>query len=122
MNTPATNTFLIVLTHSPYGSAHSQEAIDIALACASFDINVNVLFKGDACYYLLPNPSATLAGRKSSEKMLSAFAIYGIDTLYIDEYDALARGLDISHSDGRQFVSQDKIRHLYTNAAQVVRF
>lgn len=73
---------LIILTQGPNASSNNQEALDIALAAASFDQPVSLLFEGDGIYQLLTEQDPNIAGRKNLSKAMKAFPIYGIDKLY----------------------------------------
>lgn len=73
---------LIILTQGPNASSANQEALDIALAAASFDQPVSLLFEGDGVYQLLTEQDPNIVGRKNLSKAMKAFPIYGIEKLY----------------------------------------
>lgn len=73
----------IVFTQPPSGSSANQEALDLALAAASFDQEVRLIFEGDAAYQLVLDQEPGLVGRKNLSKMMKALPLYGIDRLYI---------------------------------------
>ena len=74
---------LIALTQAPLASSNNQEAFDLALAAASFDQDVTLVFEGDAIYQLTMNQNPSDVGRKNLPKMMKAFPMYGIEKLYI---------------------------------------
>lgn len=74
---------VIVFTKPPSASSANQEALDLALAAASFDQDVKLVFEGDAIYQLANSQEPGLVGRKNLSKMMKALPLYGIDKLYI---------------------------------------
>ncbi|KZY61310.1 hypothetical protein A3742_00800 [Oleiphilus sp. HI0071] len=74
---------VIVFTQPPSASSANQEALDLALAAASFDQEVKLVFEGDAIYQLVNSQEPGLVGRKNLSKMMKALPLYGIDLLYI---------------------------------------
>ena len=69
---------LILISHAPQASSNNQEAIDLALAAASFDQDVSLLFTGNGLFQLVSEQSPNDVGRKNLPKMLKALPIYGI--------------------------------------------
>lgn len=74
---------VIVFTQPPSASSANQEALDLALAAASFDQDVTLVFEGDAAYQLLNTQEPGLVGRKNLLKMMKALPLYGINTLHV---------------------------------------
>lgn len=74
---------LICLSKAPQAGSANHEAIDLALAAASFDQTVGLIFEGDAALQLLPGQNPNQSGRKNLSKMLKALPIYGIEELYL---------------------------------------
>lgn len=117
------DSLLIVNQSAPYGNANAKEALDLALAAATFDQDVQLLYTGDACYQLINRQEPEHIDTKNITKMLKALPIYGIEEIYVDEdklqqlnINKLANGLSV------KIVGNDEIKQLYTNAKTVIRF
>jgi tRNA 2-thiouridine synthesizing protein C len=113
---------LIVNQSAPY-SSNARESLDLALAAATFEQRVSVLFQGDSCYQLLPGQASTSIKQKSITKMLKAFPVYGIEALLVDTQSLKERNIE-KLEDGLNVrkVSASEIKALYLNASTVVRF
>ncbi|MEZ5573132.1 MAG: sulfurtransferase complex subunit TusC [Halioglobus sp.] len=81
---------LLVLRFLPYGSSIAKAAIDVALASAVFDQEVDLLFIGDGVLQLLPDQDGREVGSKSLGRLLSSLPLYDIDHVYADA-EAISR-------------------------------
>lgn len=118
-----TKNMLIVNQSAPYARSNAKEALDLALAAATFDQDVNILFTGDACYQLLGNQQPEQIDSKNLTKMLKALPIYGINQLYVDESNLACRNIEtLVEGLAIKLVSSDEIQQLYQNADAVIRF
>lgn len=95
--TTAPRNILIICRTSPYGSSRAREAIDLILAGAVYEQEINVLFMADGVFLLLPQQQAKQIAQKSFSSMLAAFELYGVNHLYADSDALQARGLSTDH-------------------------
>ena len=89
---------LIVIRHSPYGSSLAKAALDVALAAAAFEQQINLLFLGDGVLQLLPDQSSELVGTKNIGRQLSALPLYDIDAVYVDAEAAARYSIDLAQA------------------------
>ena len=85
--------YLYLLRQAPYQNSLSREALDMVLATAAFDQQVQLLFMHDGVYQLQKNQQAELLQQKNIEKTLHAFALYDIDEIYYAKACRDKRGL-----------------------------
>lgn len=122
-NSSLTKSMLIVNQSAPYAKSNAKEALDLALAAATFDQDVNILFTGDACYQLISNQQPEHIDSKNITKMLKALPIYGINEIYVDESNFVCRNIkDLAEGLAVKLVSTDEIKQLYQSADAVIRF
>lgn len=123
MTDPNRKKLLIVITKAPYGSSSAQEALDVVLAAGTFDQDVSLLISADACYQLLPSQQPEVIQGKNTYKMLKALPIFGIENIYVDDNEALHRGINLEITTlPVQFINQSAIADLYQQADTVLRF
>lgn len=72
-----------VVSHAPYASSHSLEAIEAAMVGAVFDFNVSILFRGEGVWCLLNDQDANLLRQRSIAKVATALPTYDIDKVYV---------------------------------------
>lgn len=84
---------LIVCRQPPYGSSLARESIDLALACSVFDQKLAVLFLDDGVLQLLKNQQSLALNMKNHGNVLSAFPLYDLNDIYIDQQALSARGI-----------------------------
>ncbi len=114
---------LIVNQHAPYGSAKAYEALDLALAAATFDQHVDLLFLGAGCYQLIQAQNSNAIEAKSFSKMMAALPVYGIDTLLYEQDSLTKLGLKASQLAAPcKAVTHDEIASLYQQADHVFHF
>ena len=76
---------LIICRKPPYGNSLSREAIDLALATAVFDQELAILFVSDGVWQLKKEQNCEQFSSKNHGKALSAFPLYDITALYVEE-------------------------------------
>ena len=109
----------IVLTQAPSATSANQEALDLALAAASFDQDVALIFEGDAIYQLANTQEPGLVGRKNLSKVMKALPIYGIEKLYaFGSSDFGVLGSDAKPT----ILSEHDYRTLLAESDTVIRF
>jgi len=112
---------LIICRRAPYASSAARDAIDVALACALFELPVTLLLLDDAVLQLLPDQQSGLIGQKSPNAMLGALPMYDIDSLYTSTQSLALHGLEASRLDPRPVVlDQDEIKALMAQHSRVI--
>jgi tRNA 2-thiouridine synthesizing protein C len=81
---------LLVLRRAPYGDTLARASLDVALAAAAFDQQVELLFMDDGVWQLLPAQQPTAIGAKNLYKTLQSMPLYDIESFYV-EADSLAQ-------------------------------
>ncbi len=84
---------LVLIRRAPYSSSLARASVDLALAAAAFEQEVEILFQGDGVLQLLPNQRSELIGLKSIGKVLSSLPLYGIEQVYADARSLSRYGL-----------------------------
>lgn len=90
-------TIVFIFKSTPIGSSLSREGIDMALAAASFDQSVKVIFLGDGVFQLLKSQTSNEMIEKNIAKMISSFELFGICDIVVDKQSLQDRSL--KHSD-----------------------
>lgn len=84
----------IISTRAPYQGQSAREALDAVLVCTSYDVPTTLLLMGDGVLQLLTGQDSQQIPRKNISAMLQVLALYGIETIHVDETSLLERGLD----------------------------
>ncbi len=113
---------LVIQSTAPYAHSHAQEALDLVLAAAAFDLPVYYLLMGDACYQLLETAQPELNGRKNLSKMMKALPLYGVEHILAEAEVLQTMPPRISEHLALQSVNAAEIRHLIRHAQHVLRF
>lgn len=87
---------LCVISRPPYNTSHTIELLEAAMVGAVFDFSVSVLFRDQGVWALTPNQDASLLGRRTVGKVLSALPTYEIDAIYVCRQSLQNSGLDFS--------------------------
>ena len=123
MSQAKVNKILIVNQSAPYSSGNAKESLDLALAAATFEQNVSILFTGDACYQLIAQQTPQNINSKNLTQMLKALPIYGVENLFVDEQSLIDRHINQLDNDLNIIrVSSSELLALYQNANTVFRF
>ncbi len=98
---------------APYGRDKAALCLDMALACAVFEQQVNYVFLEDGVYQLLKGQDATAINSKTLGNALETLELYGIDNICVDQKSLQQRGL--SEADilaGIQLIDRESISEL----------
>ena len=87
MSESKTKQFLIICRTAPYSSSRISAALDLILTAATFDQEVRILFVGDGVNNLLSDQQSEQAGAKNFSKAFSAFELFGVKEVLVDEED-----------------------------------
>ena len=79
---------------APYGSETSQVCLDLVLASAVYEQQVNYLFLDDGIYQLLKSQQPTAIGSKNLANALTALELYGVEKIYVDRQSLEQRNLN----------------------------
>lgn len=113
--------YLFLLRHSPYGSTLAREALDMALACAAFDQQVQLVFINDGVFQLLQGQQTAAKHCRNIGKTLEALPLYDITEIYADARSVDERGLQ--HHElfaAASIVGSDTIKQLLSQADKVI--
>lgn len=114
---------LICINSSGLSNSAAQEAFDLALAAATFEQDVSILFEGVAANLLAAAQDAKALGRKDLQKALKAFPLYGINKLYVTQNAQQNFDLDLENmSQPCTALSPKDMPELFANHDIVMRF
>lgn len=112
---------LFIFTQSPSASDHVREGIEALLACAAFDMQPDVLFLDQGILQLIPTED--IIGTKNLNKMINAFEIYGVKTIYADGKSLLNFGLQLEQINPQPTIlNKSNYAQLITQASWIMRF
>lgn len=78
---------------APYGQNKANLCLDMALACAVFEQQVNYVFLEDGVYQLLKGQDASAINCKTLGNTLETLQLYGIENVSVDEESLQRRGI-----------------------------
>lgn len=113
----------IINHHPPHGTAHGQEALDLALVSGTFGQSVTLFFIGDGVYQLLKHQHPSSIGRKNYSKTFAALDFYDVSTPVVCTESLARRGLtaeDLCIQANQ--LSPEQWRTLLANFVHIVNF
>ena len=84
---------IFVFTQTSFANLDGREGQDMALFCASFEQEVQLVFMQDAVYQLLRDQQPERVGCKDYLARLKALSIYDIEQVYVCKASLEARKL-----------------------------
>lgn len=75
----------IMIESPPMNSINGKEGVDLALVCAAFDHQVNLVFIDAGVLHLLNNQDDQFFADKMHDKQLQALEFYDIDNIYAEQ-------------------------------------
>lgn len=75
----------IIISNPPIGLIAGKEGVDLALVCAAFDYQVNLIFVDEGVFHLIDKQNAEYFLDKLHDKQLKALAFYDIDCIYVEK-------------------------------------
>lgn len=81
---------------APYGNNRPLLCLEMALASAAFDQQVNYVFLDDGVYQLLKTQNAAIIGQKTIGNALEALKLYGIENAIVDRESLDKRSIMVS--------------------------
>ncbi|NVK87370.1 MAG: sulfurtransferase complex subunit TusC [Gammaproteobacteria bacterium] len=104
---------LFIFNKAPYGSDCGKELLDMALAFATFDQSVSLLFIDQGVWQLVDEQKPKLIGQKAYTRLFSGLDLYDIDHLYVEEAALTRYGIDATTLIAkRQTVAEPAIQQL----------
>lgn len=94
LSKPSRKKILFVLRQAPYGHSLAREAFDAILATSAYDQQLSVVFIDDGVFQLMTSQQAEVIEEKSIGKILSAFPLYDIQSLFVCYPSMQQRGID----------------------------
>ena len=105
---------------APYGQNKANLCLDMALASAVFEQDVNYIFFGDGVYQILKGQDGSAIESKTLGNALETLELYGIEKTYADRQSLEER--DISESEllsGMQIVNGESIAQMIESSDTV---
>ena len=117
---PSKSSISFISRNAHYGSYRANLCLDMALACAVFEQDVNYVFLDDGVYQLLKGQDGAAILNKTLGSALETLALYGIENVYADQQSLKKRGIDIAALlPGMQMIESDTISKLIENSDTV---
>ncbi len=79
------NIITFISRTAPYGTNQPQLCLDMALASAVFEQQVNYIFLEDGVFQLLKSQNAERINSKTIGNALETLDLYGIENVFVDE-------------------------------------
>ena len=117
---PAKSSITFISRSAPYGRNRANLCLDMALACAVFEQDVNYVFLDDGIYQLLKGQDGAAIQNKTLGNALETLALYGIENVYADQQSLKQRSIDIADLlHGMQSIESDAVSKLIESSDTV---
>lgn len=87
-----TNITNIVVTHSALNGSEFKESVDLALVCAAFEHQINLIFTDQGVTNLIKNQASEKINDKNQVSILKGLEFYDVDNIYVDELSLKNQG------------------------------
>ena len=91
---------LLVLRRAPYGDPLARASLDVALAAAAFEQDIQLLFMDDGVWQLLPAQEPAQLAAKNMLSTLRSMPLYDLETFHVDAESLVQRQLRPEQLDG----------------------
>ncbi len=91
---------LLVLRRAPYGDPLARASLDVALAAAAFEQDIQLLFMDDGVWQLLPGQEPAQLAAKNMLSTLRSMPLYDLETFHVDAESLAQRQLRPAQLDG----------------------
>lgn len=119
-SSPVKSSITFISRSAPYGNNRGNLCLDMALASAVFEQNVNYVFLDDGVYQLLKGQDAAAIQSKTIGNALEALSLYGIENVYADQHSLNKRGIDVADLlAGMQLIDSDALAKLIDSSDTV---
>ncbi len=117
---PAKSSITFISRSAPYGRNRANLCLDMALASAVFEQNVNYVFLDDGVYQLLKGQDGAAIQSKTLGNALETLALYGIESVYADQQSLKERSIDMADLlPGMQLIDNGAISKLIESSDTV---
>ncbi len=115
------STINILVRHSIYVGAQFKEALDLALVCAAFEHQVNLIFLENGVYALQKDQQSQVIGEKNQTDLLKGLSFYDIDNIFLENDSMKERGLsDKDLLIDAKLIDSQTLKQMNRTANQVV--
>jgi len=84
---------MIVVRKAPHGSIYVQEAQEVMLIVAAYEMDLSVVFMDDGVFALKQGQNTSELGTKSFMPIFTALIDWEIENVYLDQESMKARGI-----------------------------
>ena len=114
---PTKSCITFISRSAPYGSNRANLCLDMALACAVFEQDVNYVFLDDGIYQLLKGQDGAAIQNKTLGSALETLALYSIENVYVDQESLKERDIDAAELlPSIKLIENDALSRLIKNA------
>jgi tRNA 2-thiouridine synthesizing protein C len=114
---PTKSCITFISRSAPYGSNRANLCLDMALACAVFEQDVNYVFLDDGIYQLLKGQDGAAIQNKTLGSALETLALYSIENVYVDQQSLKERDIDAAELlPSIKLIENDALSRLIKNA------
>ncbi len=114
---PTKSCITFISRSAPYGSNRANLCLDMALACAVFEQDVNYVFLDDGIYQLLKGQDGAAIQNKTLGSALETLALYSIEKVYVDQESLKERDIDAAELlPSIKLIENDALSRLIKNA------
>ncbi len=79
---------------APFGEDYPRACLDMVMAAAVFDQQVNYVFMDDGVHQLVSGQAPAAIGAKDLSAQFAALSLYGVENVFADRQSLLERGLE----------------------------
>lgn len=121
MNSATSKTLAFVFRQSPSANIAAKEGLDALLAAAAFEQSVLAIFMGEGVWQLHCDVNAQALALPDITRQLAALPLYDVDTLYVHQPSAEARGIKLTQ-ENIVWLDDAGLSQILDNADQVLTF
>ena len=74
----------IIIESPPFSTINGKEGVDLALVCAAFDQQINLIFADQGVFHLINSQDGAYIEDKLHDKQLNALEFYDIEKIYVE--------------------------------------
>ena len=113
----------ILISKSSFSGIKLKESVDLALVCAAFELQVNLIFIDHGVHALVKRQNATLIGCKNHVDLIKGLEFYDIESVYVEEESLDKYNISTDELfENIQVVSRDFIANSNIKANHLVNF
>ena len=111
---------LILIQQDPYANLSVSEAIDLAFAAATYDVEVALVFAHHGLVCLTLDHQTAGIKRRSIGKKIKSLPLYGVEKLYALASDT--SHIDFELTSDAELINQSQLNQLYTEYDEIQVF